>query len=358
MIKKINFYQVVILVFFLVLAVLDGVMAMAANSIKPLIILWLLVPVPLIFLFFILRPPKKQAIKWIGFAYLGASPLLTIAILFVVAWIGSERAIHPKEFNNLPKLSEFPSLKDKTENVRFKSHDGVNLAGWFIPGKSKTTILLLHGYDHRREQMLPHADMLHRAGFSVFLFDFRSRGESEGDAVTLGYYEKGDVFGAIDYLKTRTDVNPTAFGVLGVSQGGAVAILTAAVNHEIKAVAVESAFKSLKSAIDQAFEHFIGLPAFPFARLTVWIAERRTNINTSEIIPEQEVRAIAPRPVLIMHGEQDTVISPKDSKAIYAAAREPKELWLIPEASHADGAIDANKEYEYQIATFFKAYLR
>jgi len=132
---------------------------------------------------------------------------LTVLVLLGVAWIGAERGIHPAQCEDLPQLSDYPDLEGWAQEVQFKSQDGTQLAGWFIPGERQTSVLLLHGYRCKREEMLPHADMLHRAGYTVFLFDFRSRGESEGDAVTLGYYERGDVLGAIDYLKTRPDVD-------------------------------------------------------------------------------------------------------------------------------------------------------
>lgn len=339
--------------FFIAVAVLAGMMATAASSIKPLAILWLIVPVPLIFLLIVLRP-QWRAVRIAGNTYMGTSAFLTVAVVLGVAWIGSERAIHPAQCETLPKLEEYPTLQSKVEQVSFKSRDGITLRGWFILGESKRTVLLLHGYRCKRDEMLPHADMLNRAGYSVLLFDFRNRGESEGDAVTLGFNERGDLLGAIDYLKTRLDVDPSGFGVLGISQGGATGILTAAVSQDIKAVASESTFKSVDSVVGQSFTHFIHLPAFPFAPITVWIAELRVGIKTEEIVPERDIAKIASRPVFIMHGALDTTISPKDSEAVYAAAKEPKEWWLIPDAAHAQGAKKAKDEYERRIVSFFK----
>ncbi|MBI3953258.1 MAG: alpha/beta hydrolase [Chloroflexi bacterium] len=343
----------------LALAALDIVMAGAASSIKPLVALWLLVPAPLLFLLITVRPPARAGLRRAAYAYLGTSASLTMVVLLGVGWIGSERAIHPDECEDLPRLAEYPALQAKVQDVRFASQDGTRLAGWFVPGERKTTVLLLHGYGCTRADMLPHADMLHRAGYSVLLFDFRSRGESAGDAVTLGYWERGDVLGAIAYLKSRPDVDPSGFGVLGISLGGATAILAGAATQDIMAVVSESAFRSLNSVINQSFEHFINLPAFPFAPLTVWIAERRVGIRAGQVVPEREVAAIAPRPVFIMHGALDTTISPRDSQAIYAAAREPRgELWLIPSSAHAEGATKAKEEYERRIVAFFNAYLK
>lgn len=357
-----NVWRVIALViglaFFLAAAVLDGVMAGAASSMGALAVLWLLVPAPLVFLLLSLRPPRRRAVRLGGSLYLGLSAALTIVVLFGVAWVGSERAIHPAQCDDLPQLAEYPELAGEVEEVRFKSRDGMNLAGWFVPGERETTVLLLHGYRCQRQEMLPHADMLHRAGYTVFLFDFRSRGESEGDAVTLGYYERGDVLAAIDYLKTRPDVGSAGFGVLGISQGAASAILAAASTRDISAVAAEASFKSLNSVIAQSFEHFIDLPAFPFAPLTVWVSELRVGIKTEEVVPEREVANISPRPVFIMHGVLDETISPKDSEAIHASAGEPKELWMIPGSAHAQGAKKAKEEYERRIVSFFNAHLK
>ncbi len=347
------------LALFLALALLDAVMARAASSIRPLLVLWLLVPMPLVLVILTLRPPQSKALRSAGSFYLGIGGVLTLVVLLVVAWVGSERALHPSPCADSPQLADYPVLQASAQEVRFPSRDGTRLAGWFIPGQRKTTVLLLHGYSCQREEMLPHAAMLQRAGYSVFLLDFRNRGQSEGDAVTLGGHERGDILGAIDYLKGRPDVDAGGFGALGISQGGAAVILTAAATQDIKAVASESAFKSVDSAVSQSFEHFIHLPPFPFAPITVWMAERRVGIKSEEIVPERAVAAISPRPVFIMHGILDKTISPQDAQAIYAAAREPKgELWLIPESAHAEGAKKAPAEYERRIVAFFNASLR
>ena len=339
-------------------AVLDVFMVKAAGSIYPLAVLALLVPAPLVFFLLVAGPPRRQLFRSLAPLYLGLCVLGTGLALLGVSWVGSERAIHPEQCESMPQLAAYPHLQSEVEDVRFASRDGTRLAGWFIPGERSSTVLLLHGRGCTRNEMLPHADMLHQAGYNLFLFDFRSRGESEGEAVTLGYRERGDVLGAIDYLNTRSDVDKKEFGLLGVSQGGATAILAAAETHDVKAIASEASFRSLDSVVQQSFEHFIGLPAFPFAPLTVWLAERRLGIKSEQIAPEFSVRNISPRPILVMHGTRDQVVNPEDAKAIYAAAGGSKELWLIPGAGHADGVKKASLEYRQRIVSFFDSTLR
>lgn len=344
-------------VFFGVVAAIHGITGTAATSMVFLGVLWVFFPAPLVFLARMQR--RWTRFRTVSTAYLVTCAVLSALVLMGVSWIGSERGIHPSPCDEVPRLDEFPNLQTDLDEVDFQSQDGIALKGWFIPGDSPRTVVLLHGYGCQKEEMLPHADLLHMAGFSVFLFDFRNRGESAGDAVTLGYLERGDVKGAVEYLKTRRDVNAANLGVLGISMGGATAILAAAETPELAAVISESGFRSADSAIAQSFEHFIDLPAFPFSPITVFIIERRLGIDTGQIVPEKVVGSISPRPVFIIHGQDDEVILPKDARALHAAAGEPKEdLWMISGAEHAEGVDVVTVEYAERVVGFFDKYLR
>ncbi len=339
--------------FLAAVAAFAALMGVGAPSFAALGIVWVFVPAPFVYAYFCLRPPDKPWHRRGTTGYFVASSVLTAALLFGVAWIGSERALHPNDCEELPSLSEYPDLEEAVEPISFESADGTRLAGWLLPGTRDQAVVLLHGYRCDRREVLPHADMLYGAGFTVLLFDFRNRGESAGDFVSLGFYERDDAQAAIDYLKSRSDVGTDGIGLLGISQGGATAILTAAVSEDVDAVVAEASFRSLDSAIAQSFTHFIGLPAFPFAPITVWLAEQKAGIDSADIVPERIVGDISPRPLLVAHGLEDETISPADSEAIFAAAGEPKELWLIPGADHAKGATAAGDEYRDRIVKFF-----
>ena len=343
-------------VFFLAVAALYSVTATAASSIIFLGVLWLLTPVPLVFLWRSLSHESSRLRRTLATSYLVVSTVLAGVVLGGVGWIGSERGIHPGQCSDLPQVRDYPQLQ--LQDVTFLSREGTKRAGWFVPGKDKATILLLHGYNCDKREMLPHADFLHAAGYSVFLFDFRNRGQSEGSAVSLGYYEQQDVLGAIDYLKTRSDVDADRLGALGVSMGGATAIMGAAQTPELKAVVSESAFRSADSSIKQAFTHFVSLPSFPYAPITVQIIRLRLGISPGDIVPENVVGKISPRPIFIIHGLNDKTISPDDGRALYAAAREPKELWLVPGSGHAQGVKVAKEEYTRRVVAFFDQYVR
>jgi fermentation-respiration switch protein FrsA (DUF1100 family) len=202
--------------------------------------------------------------------------------------------------------------------------------------------------------MLPHADYLYRDGFSVLMFDFRYRGESEGDEQTLGAKEPWDIEAAVNYLKKRPDVDPRRIGVQGDSLGAAAAILAAAETLEIKGVIADIPFKSLSSVIDHSFTHLVGLPSFPFAPVSKFICELRLWVDLDDVAPIKVIGEISPRPVFLIDNLKDDLFPSDSVERLYAAAREPKQLWQIPGAPHGKGWETAPEEYERRVLTFWR----
>lgn len=348
-------FKFVIFVLTVLSGILSGVMGVAGPTTNTLFIAWLFVPAPIIFLILLWKRPSgwmKAASK----IYIFLSIAMTILLLLAVAWSGSETALHPSPASEEETLSMYPQLEEKIESVSFLANDGVRLEGWMATRETDKAVILLHGYTGDRTDMLPQANMLFDAGFTVLLFDFRHRGESEGDFVSFGYYEKQDVLAAVNLLE---ELGISNIGIIGLSNGGATSILFAAENPgRIKALVVDSAFKSLDSAVSQSFTHFVGLPAFPFSPITVWFSELRTGLNRNDVIPEEAIMNITNTPLLIIHGLEDETISFADSESIYLKANQPKRLWLVQKAGHAEASEVAEEEYRSQIVGFFTKNLK
>ncbi|HJO01635.1 MAG TPA: alpha/beta hydrolase, partial [Candidatus Woesearchaeota archaeon] len=145
--------------------------------------------------------------------------LLIIAFIILFSFLTFIMSIKPGKW---PIEFTPESFKLKYEDVTFESSDGLKLKGWFIPSdKSNDTIIVMHGYPTNKADVLPFSMFLLKK-FNVFLFDFRSFGESEGSYTTAGYKEVKDLDGAVKYLKSRKNVKN--IGALGFSLGGSVAI--------------------------------------------------------------------------------------------------------------------------------------
>ena len=352
--------KIAIGLFLSAVAAFAALLGMGGGSFSALYVAWLFVPAPFIYVYLWVWPDlawaRPGARPWLRRAATGhavASSVLTAALLFGVGWIGSERAIHPGTCDDLPSVAEHPGLEGALETVEFDGADGTRLVGLLAVGTRDQAVVLLHGYRCLKEEMLPQAEMLHGAGFTVLLYDQRNRGESGGEFVSLGFHEREDALAAMEFLRSRDGLSDVRVGLLGISQGAAAAILAAAQNQDVRAVVADSTFRSIDSAVAQSFTHFIGLPAFPFAPITVWLAEVRTGIDRRQIVPEETVSELAPRPILVIHGQDDETISPEDGEAVYAAAEEPKQIWLVPGAGHGGGSSVAPDEYRRRIVAFF-----
>jgi alpha-beta hydrolase superfamily lysophospholipase len=243
------------------------------------------------------------------------------------------------------------------ESIALVSKDGTSLAAWFIAGTRAQAVLLLHGYTACKDDMLSHAAFLNAAGYSVMLLDLRACGESGGAAVTLGGHERDDVHAALIYLQSRLDVDPTHIGVLGLSLGGALAILSAADVPAVRAVVAESAFRSVRSAVHQNFRRFTHLPSFPWADLTTRLAEWRHHVRAARVMPELEVARLRRCALLLIHATDDEVISIRDSEAIFARAVEPKAFWRVASAPHAMAYNLFREEYAARVVAFFDQWL-
>lgn len=282
--------------------------------------------------------------------------LATIGVLGGVGWVGSERALHQPDKTYPWRAADYPGLRP--ERVTVPGSGGVTLAGTFFPGRSRATLVVSHGYGNDQDEVLPLAAFLQRAGYGVFTYDMRHRGGSGGDAITMGALEQHDLVAVVDYLVTRPDVDRARIGALGVSLGGAVTLMAAARDPRIRAVVDDCGFSDVASATDTAFEHFIGLPAFPFSPISVRISEWRIGRSVSEARPIDVVGRIAPRPLLIIHGLADQQVPPDHSRRLFAAAGEPKTLWLVPDAGHGLSKWERDPaEYERRVVAFFREHL-
>jgi|SRR5579884_137474 len=275
--------------------------------------------------------------------------------LFAVLWRASGQALYPPRIPAPLSLEAYPSLR--AEDVVLAGRDGTSLAGRFFRGRSRTTVVLVHGYSANQDEMLPVAAMLQAAGFGVFTYDARGCGRS-GGSVTFGALEQDDVIAVVDHLAERADVDSSKLGLLGFSMGAATAILAAARDPRIGAVVADSAWSDVRSWLRPSLRTFLLHPRERFSPPSLKLAELRARIDLDTLRPVDVVARISPRPLLLVHGSADTVVLPQDSERLLAAAGEPKERIVADGAAHTDTIAPGGASCGPDVCRFFEQALR
>jgi fermentation-respiration switch protein FrsA (DUF1100 family) len=246
-----------------------------------------------------------------------------------------------------------PRLGAAYEEVAFKTSDGLTLKGWYIPSKNRAAVISFPG---RKGPQGP-ARMLARHGYGVLLFDRRGEGVSDGDPNSFGWKGERDIHAAVAFLRRRSDVDPDRIGGLGLSVGGEMFVQAAAESPDIKAIVSEGAgARSVREDLELPGNkkwYELGIP-------TVAVLTAGTALFSNDLPPpnlKDLSSRIAPRSVFFVYGEKGQPGEIDLNPIFYAAAKEPKAIWEVPDAGHTGGLEAQPKEYERRVVGFFDAAL-
>lgn len=208
------------------------------------------------------------------------------------------------------------------EEVSFRSHDGTELTGWFIPAVGQPdprlalgTVIHFHGNAQNLSAHWRFAEWLPKHGYNLFAFDPRGYGTSKGTPSPRGVMEDGQA--AIQYVRQRADVNPHRLIVFGQSLGGnnALAAIGSGEREGICAVIIESTFASYSS---------IASDKVPGAGM----------LMNDDYSADRFIDRISPIPLLLIHGTADPVVPYSHTERLMALAKAPKQLITVPQGDH------------------------
>ncbi len=288
----------------------------------------------------------------------GLLSLLVIGIIGVssIAWYYSTLLLYPSpgscSLEHYVYCKTPEELGMEFDDITLVTEDGLTLQGWFIPGDfKKAGIVMVHGRNASRHEALRDAIALHNQGFNLVLIDLRHSGISQRQFNSMGYHERKDVHSAVSYLKDQQHIE--SIGVVGYSMGASTAVMAMAENKNIKAGWFDSGFTDLDAIILEAGERDYGIPKMIwFTKLVRTFYELRGDLDTEIPTPISAISRIAPRPVMIVHGTADRVVDVSHGKRLFAAAQEPKSLWIVPDGRHTR-AWQADREKSVKLISDF-----
>jgi fermentation-respiration switch protein FrsA (DUF1100 family) len=293
----------------------------------------------------------------------------------VAGWLAGPAFLHPIRRELTPDLireadASLAVTGSTREDFVVRAPDGAILRGWKVRPKNPNGnwVLLFHGVADNRIGVIGHSEFLLRAGYSVVMMDARAHGASGGPIATYGWLERNDTRAIIDALLLSEHLGaglaPTAgpaprfhIFALGESMGAGLALQSAAADPRIEAVVAEASFANLREA---AYD-YAGLRKYPWLGKTIFAPgtwtllyrdEKLAGFPVAEVSPVKSVAA-RPFPVLLICDEKDDALPCRHSEMIYAAARGPKQLWIVPGAFHTAAYGFFPEEFRRRVLTFF-----
>jgi fermentation-respiration switch protein FrsA (DUF1100 family) len=248
---------------------------------------------------------------------------LAIAVMLGLLWLFQRNLIY------LPSQEVLAPPVD-VEEVTYETEDGLILTGWYLQAQDQRgSVIVFNGNAGNRSHRLSLGEALVAAGHSVLLTDYRGYGGNPSSPSEEGLGM--DARAARQYLRVRAPGSPIAY--FGESLGAAVAV-DLAVEEPPVALILRSPWTSLS---DVAGVHYPYLPASLLLRDRYPSLDRISAVNS---------------PLLVIAGTEDTIVPISQSRQIYEAAGEPKQLLIIEGAGHNDSALLNGEEMIQRTAEF------
>ena len=236
-------------------------------------------------------------------------------MFLVVLWLAQRSLIYfPHGRVPAPAAVGLPSA----EPVSFTTSDGVDLEAWFVPARQPSadrTIVVFNGNAGNRAHRAILAASFAERGFATLLVDYRGYGGNPGLPSERGLYL--DARAALKYLASRADVNMSRVVYFGESLGAAIAV-ELAVEYTPSALILRSPFSSMTA---------VGSHHYPLLPVRQFLRDRYPSIDRI---------ARVTCPVLVIAGDDDGIVPMDDTRRLFEAAREPKQLLVIEGADHND----------------------
>ena len=247
------------------------------------------------------------------------------------------------------------SVDFPVESVQIPAADGPTVHGWLAYGQpGGGVVLLVHSIRSNRLGMLSRARFLKEQGYSVLTIDLQAHGETSGERITFGLRESENVEASVTYL--RNTFPTERIGAIGTSLGAAAIVLA---NQDLKlhAVILESLHPTIEEAVENRLKLHFG--SYGSALLPLMLSQLSFYLDTSmqALSPITRINNFS-SPVLFISGTQDAHTTQSETERLYAAARMPKELWIVPGAGHFNMHTYAGKEYEQRVSAFLAQYLQ
>ena len=293
-----------------------------------------------------LRRPTSRITKLVSIVF-----ALAIFALVSVSTISGYLLYETLKPARNPASFDLSVMMGHPTTFSFAEPSGAQREGWLFPGlRGAPAIVVCHGYQSQRADVLTLVTALQDHQFNVFLFDFAGHGTSAG-RTTLGYQEEDELRAAVNALAGRDDVDPRRLGLWGVDMGGYASLAVAESDQRIAALVLDDAYDDPRGMLRNEVKKS-GLNSLPGVLKFTDFGFRMMNYAHRDDPPlSAHIAKTQGIPKLFVQSDDRPALSDATLQ-LFVKAPEPKQT-LRQRASYRDMSDDDRKAYENQIVNFF-----
>lgn len=305
----------------------------------------------------------KKIIKIISIIIL----ILTIFIMGITLYIGNylyDYTLNPHSNHSLFDSELYQKdtqdaqkwLEDKSVHLSISSYDDLFLHAYYIEQNNPIYAIMVHGYRGDSSSIISPVKHFYEQGYNLLIPDLRGHGQSEGDYIGMGWDDRYDIMGWIDYLVSQ---NPQAQIILyGVSMGGATVMDVAGENlpSQVKGVIEDCGYTS----VWDVFQYHIPMKKWQSEvalHMASLVTQIRAGYALEDVQPIQQVQK-SRIPILFIHGQDDDFVPVDMIDELYLKANCPKEKLIIKGAGHAQSCSTDATTYYQTIFQFIHRYTK
>jgi pimeloyl-ACP methyl ester carboxylesterase len=290
--------------------------------------------------------------KWYMKLLMALAAVVFFAVLATTSIAGFlvYRIVKPQRASTEINMASFPG---RPEVITFQvPGEQGQQEGWFFPGlRGAATIVLCHGYESSRGELLTLESALQDHQYNVFIFDFQAHGANQGIS-SLGYKEVEEVRAAVDVVAQRTDLDPRRFGLWGYNMGAYAALREAENDKRIRAMVLDSVYDDPKQMVKVGVERN-GLGGFPFMIRAAELSFKYLNYAHREDPPiSRKLPAMAGVPIMYIQALDDPELA-ATTRDMFLKAPEPREQAIIPHGNFVSLNDEDKRTYENRVVSFF-----
>ncbi len=296
---------------------------------------------------------NRRRLRTVGGWALAFSAALFGVAYVGVAWFTADRLTRA---TNHPLAMDPYRLSPDVEAWSTRTADGLTLRGWYLSTKDRRhLIVLVHGMWSSWLEMAALGRDLHQNGFDVLLFDLRGHGQSDPSRLYLGRRERNDIRAVMQWAESSGFAGDR-IGWLGYSMGGSTLLMEAARNPRIHAAVIDSPYGDLPKLLNAQLSKHSGLPGW-FNPGILLAARLVYGVRTDDLVPIRYARAWGHRPLLLIHGESDSIVPVDQAQELAEAVGSSCLTLTLPGVDHVQAYQSDPESYVRLVGRFFSNHL-